>query len=79
MQVMVDLPDEMVLLLDEAGERADRGLLMEAAASLVARGRISSGRAARLLGMCRLDFIDEMARRKLSIVGPGHWEQEEGG
>ena len=73
---MVELPDEMALLLDEAGGQADRGLLMEAAASLVARGRISSGRAARLLGMSRLDFIDEMSRRELSIVGPGHWEQE---
>ena len=77
MQVMVELPDEMALLLDEAGGPAERGLLMEAAASLVSRGRISSGRAARLLGMSRLDFIDEMSRRKLSIIGAGHWGQEE--
>lgn len=68
MQVTLEIPDEMALLLGEAGERADRGLLLEAAASLVARGRISSGRAARLLGMNRLDFLDEMTRRKLSVV-----------
>ncbi len=78
MQVMVELPDEMALLLDEAEGRADRGLLLEAAASLVGRGRISSGRAARLMGMSRLDFLEEMTRRKLSIVCPEHWEQEEG-
>jgi predicted HTH domain antitoxin len=78
MQVTVELPDEMALLLGEAGEQADRGLLLEAASSLVARGRISSGRAARLLGMDRLDFLDEMTRRKLSIVDSRHWEQEEG-
>jgi predicted HTH domain antitoxin len=77
MQVTLEIPDEMALLLDEVEGRADRGLLMEAAASLVARGRISSGRAARLLGMSRLDFLEEMARRKLSIVGSGHWEQED--
>jgi predicted HTH domain antitoxin len=77
MQVTLDIPDEMALLLDEAGGRADRGLLLEAAASLVARGRISSGRASRLLGMSRLDFLDEMTRRKLSIAGAGHWEQED--
>jgi predicted HTH domain antitoxin len=78
MKMVLEIPDEMALLLGEAGERADRGLLLEAAASLVARGRISSGRAARLLGMSRLDFLDEMARRKLSVVGSGHWEQEDG-
>ncbi|MFM7181587.1 MAG: UPF0175 family protein [Verrucomicrobiales bacterium] len=78
MQVTLELPDEMALLLGEAGGQAERGLLLEAAASLVARGRISSGRAARLLGMDRLDFLDEMTRRKLSIVDSGHWEQEDG-
>ncbi len=78
MQVTLEIPDELALLLDEAGGRAERGLLLEAAASLVARGRISSGRAARLLGMNRLDFLDEMTRRKLSIVDAGHWEQEDG-
>ena len=77
MQVTLEIPDEMALLLDEAGERGGSGLLLEAAASLVARGRISSGRAAHLLGMSRLDFLDEMTRRKLSIVGTGHWEQED--
>jgi predicted HTH domain antitoxin len=76
MQVMVDLPDELAVLLDEAGGRAGRGLLLEAATSLVARGCLSSGKAAHLLGMSRLDFLDEMARRKLSIVGAGHWAQE---
>ncbi len=66
----------MVRLLDEAGGGADRGLLLEVAGSLVARGLLSSGRAARLLGMERLDFLEEMARRKLSIVGTEHWAQE---
>jgi predicted HTH domain antitoxin len=76
MQLLIDLPDEMVRLLDEAGGGADRGLLLEVAGSLVARGLLSSGRAARLLGMERLDFLEEMARRKLSIVGTEHWAQE---
>ena len=76
MQVVVDLPDEMARLLDQTGGRADRGLLLEAAASLVARGCLSSGRAARLLGMRRLDLIEEMARRRISIVGPDHLAQE---
>jgi predicted HTH domain antitoxin len=76
MQVVIDLPDEMAGLLDEAGGGADRGLLLELAGSLVARGLLSSGRAARLLGMERLDFLEEMARRKLSIVGTEHWAQE---
>jgi predicted HTH domain antitoxin len=78
MQVTLEIPDELALLLDEAGVRTERGLPLEAAASLVARGKISSGRAARLLGMNRLDFLDEMTRRKLSIVDAGHWEQEDG-
>ncbi len=77
MQVMVDLPEEMALLLDETDGRTGRGLLVEAAASLVARGCLSSGKAARLLGMSRLDFLDEMARRKLSVVGVEHWAQED--
>lgn len=78
MQVTLEIPDELALLLDEAGGRAECGLLLEAAASLVARGRISSGRAARLLDMNRLDFLDEMTRRKLSIVDAGHWDEEDG-
>jgi len=76
MQVTLEIPDEMALLLDDAGGPADRGLLIEATASLVARGRISSGRAAHLLGMNRLDFLDEMSRRKLSVVDAQHWKQE---
>lgn len=76
MEMTVDVPDELARLLDEAGGRAERGLVVEAAASLVARGCLSSGRAARLLGMSRLDFIEEMARRKLSIVDSEHWAQE---
>ena len=78
MQVTLDLPDEMAVLLDGAEGRADRALLIEAAASLVARGRISSGRAARLLGMSRLDFLGEMTLRNLSVVGAQHWTQEDG-
>lgn len=77
MQVTLEIPDEMALLLEGAGGRADRGLLLEAAASLVARGRISSGRTARLLGMERLDFLNEMTRRKLSVVDVQHWAQED--
>lgn len=77
MQVTLEIPDEMALLLEGAGGRADYGLLLEAAASLVARGRISSGRAARLLGMERLDFLEEMTRRKLSVVDTQHWGQED--
>lgn len=76
MQVSLEIPEKMVRLLDDASGPADRGLLIEAAASMVAQGRISSGRAACLLGMNRLDFLDEMTRRRLSVVDPQHWEQE---
>lgn len=76
MRMILEIPDEMALLLAEAGGATDRGLVLEAAASLVARGCLSSGKAARLLGMSRLDFLNEMARRKMSIVGTEHWAQE---
>lgn len=76
MQVLVDIPDEMARLLDETGSRADLGLLLEVAGSMVSRGLLSSGRAARLLGMERLDFIEQMSRRKISILGNDHWGQE---
>ena len=76
MRMVLEIPDEMALLLEETGIATDRGLVLEAAASLVARGCLSSGKAARLLGMSRLDFLDEMARRRISTVGAEHWTQE---
>jgi predicted HTH domain antitoxin len=73
MQVTVDLPDELAGVLHEWEPHEDRALLVETVCGLYARGRISGGKAARLLGLDRFAFQQELAKREIAQ----HYTMEE--
>ncbi len=61
-KIAVDIP-ESVLLAEKTDERLfARELRMLAAVKLYELGRLSSGRAAELAGMARVEFLLEIAR-----------------
>lgn len=58
----VELDDELVALLRSADQTADRAAREMIVLELYRRGAISSGKAAEVLGMSRLDFIQSAGR-----------------
>lgn len=64
-QVVIDVP-EKVLLAEKADENAfAREISMLAAVKLFELGRLSSGRAAELAGVPRVEFLLSLARYKV--------------
>ncbi|MGH7213999.1 MAG: UPF0175 family protein [Tepidisphaeraceae bacterium] len=55
--MQIDLDDDIVALLRQANQSADRAAREMIALELFRRGTISSGKAAQILGMGRLEFI----------------------
>lgn len=67
MEVSLNIPEELAELLREVETRDERALLVEAVCGLYSRCRIGAGRAARLLGMSRHEFREEVAKRGIPI------------
>ena len=64
-QIVIDVP-EMVLLAEKTDEAGfARELRMLAAVKLYELGRLSSGRAAELAGVPRVEFLLELGRYKV--------------
>lgn len=63
--VQIEVPNEVV---DDVGEAALRALAQEAVlVRLYAQGRLSSGKAARLLGISRRAFLDLLGTYNVSV------------
>jgi predicted HTH domain antitoxin len=62
LQIVIDIP-EKVLLAEKTDERTfAREIQLLAAIKLYELGRLSSGRAAELAGMARVEFLLELGR-----------------
>jgi len=67
-QIVIDVP-EKILLAEKTDETAfARELQMLAAVKLYELGRLSSGRAAELAGMPRVEFLLNLERYKVSLL-----------
>lgn len=65
--MVLEVPDELADVLHELEPRDDRALLVETVCGLYSRRRVSAGKAARMLGMARLEFQQELAVREIPI------------
>jgi predicted HTH domain antitoxin len=66
--VSVNIPQELLFEAGLSSEAAGEALLRAFVLSLYRQDRISSGKAARLLGVHRLEFIRLLAEEKIPYV-----------
>lgn len=67
-KLTIQMPEEALSALRETPERFAAELRFAAAVQWYHQGRISGSMAAKIAGMTRLQFLDELARRKLDVV-----------
>jgi len=63
----IPYPDDLPKALGETPEEFERELKFLVAAKLYELGRISSGRAAELAGVSRVEFLSRLGRYRISV------------
>jgi predicted HTH domain antitoxin len=67
-KLTIELPGEVFSALRETPERFAAEMRFATAVQWYHEGRISGSKAAQIAGMTRLEFLDELARRKLDVL-----------
>ena len=77
-RLTIEMPEGALSALREAPERFAAEMRFAAAVQWYHQGRISGSKAAQVAGMTRLEFLDELARRRLDVlkVDLDHLRQE---
>lgn len=64
----IELPEEAFSALRETPERFAAEMRFAAAVQWYHQGQISGSKAAQIAGLTRLQFLDELARRRLDVI-----------
>ena len=75
--VEIDLPEEPLFSLKETPEHFAKEIKMLAAVKLFDLGRLSSGRAAQLAGVTRVEFLMTIGNYRVSPFSLTHEELEQ--
>ena len=67
-KLTIEVPEEAFSALREGPERFGAELRFAAAVHWYHEGCLSGSKAALIAGMTRLQFLDELARRKLDVI-----------
>lgn len=66
--INIPYPESLANSLKLSEEEFEKEIKMSSMVKLFELGKISSGTAAKVLGMSRLDFLDAIARYKVSMI-----------
>lgn len=64
--ISLEIPEEILISLKETSESLSREISILAAVKLFELGKLSSGRAAQLAGMSRVEFLMALGRYQVS-------------
>ncbi|MFM6001603.1 MAG: UPF0175 family protein, partial [Dolichospermum sp.] len=64
--ISLEIPEEILISLKETPETLSREISILAAVKLFELGKLSSGRAAQLAGMSRVEFLMALGRYQVS-------------
>ncbi|MFM7409116.1 MAG: UPF0175 family protein, partial [Cuspidothrix sp.] len=64
--ISLEIPEEVLISLKETPESLSREISILAAVKLFELGKLSSGRAAQLAGMSRVEFLMALGRYQVS-------------
>ncbi|NJR67466.1 MAG: UPF0175 family protein [Synechococcales cyanobacterium CRU_2_2] len=64
--IQITIPEEILISLKETPDNLSRELCLLAAVKLFELGRLSSGRAAQLAGISRVEFLSRLGRYQVS-------------
>jgi predicted nucleic acid-binding protein/predicted HTH domain antitoxin len=68
MTIEVMVPDDVFATLRKSPADIARDLRVAAAVEWYAEGLVSQGRASELAGISRIEFFDELAKRKVPVI-----------
>ena len=63
----IEVPEQLLKILPDP-KNLEREVVLSAVIELIREGRISLGRGAEILGMSRVELIDELGRRKVPLL-----------
>jgi len=66
--IEVTLPEDVFSALRKNPQEVARDVRIAAAVEWYAEGLVSQGKAAELAGLSRVEFLDELAKRKVPVI-----------
>jgi predicted HTH domain antitoxin len=66
--IEVTLPEDVFLALRKSPQEVARDVRIAAAVGWYADGLVSQGKASELAGLSRVEFLDELAKRKVPVI-----------